>query len=165
MVYFLSFLVLSCLVSLSISFFNISIFSAGRHYNRALDCISGRKRKTSPVDKIGSQKFKGKNSFFGSCFPNSVSQFTSNIPESSINKSVSAHLSSILKMGLSDSTWGKYRTSLNHLNRIQESTGVDMSLPLDDNKLLWFISFLSSQRNLDSKTIDGYLSGSAPFKC
>lgn len=83
-------------------------FVLGRRFNRSLD----RKRKCSPVDKKRSQKFSGANSFFGPQFSNSITPFMSSVPDSLINRSVCTNLSSVLNMGLSDASWGKYKTSL-----------------------------------------------------
>ena len=136
------------------------IFWAGlRHFDRSLDwlgvALAGRKRKFTPVDCRNSHKFGGKNSFFG----NNVSPSFANVPNSSINKDIANNLTKSLGMGLADGTWSKYKTSYNHMLRVQEDTGVSMSLPLNDDQLLWYISYLDSQRHVDSKTIDSYVSG------
>ena len=135
----------------------------GRHFNRSLDRLGlargGVKKKFTPVDVRGSQKFSGKNSFFRRTFPNSVIPVVANIPDTSVNKTISENIRTVLSMGLSDSSWSKYKTSLNHLKRVEAETGVSMSLPLSDEKLLWFISYMDSQRNVESKTIDNYISG------
>ena len=99
----------------------------------------GKVKKITPVNVKNSHKFSGKNSFFGVDFPGAGVSRVPNIPNSVLNDKIDKNLSCIMDMGLADSTWNKYKTSLNHLRRIQDETGVDMSLPLSDRQLLWFV--------------------------
>lgn len=116
-------------------------------------------KKFTPVNVMGSHKFSGKNSFFGSGFPGSSVPSAPFIPVTVLNNKIGNNLSEVINMGLSDSTWNKYRTAHNHLKRVEEETGVSMNIPLSDGQLLWYVSYLGIHRNVDSKTIDNYLSG------
>ena len=54
--------------------------------------------------------------------------------------------------GLAENTKESYRTAINHLRRCEEDSGVDMSLPFDDNKTLQFLGWMEA-RGLKSQCL------------
>ena len=59
---------------------------------------------------------------------------------------------------LSKNTWSAYRTAERMLARCQNETNVSMDLPLNEQRVLIFVSWLIS-RNLSTSTINTYLAG------
>ena len=134
-----------------------------RRYSRSRDKVALHPRmsarKVVPVPTPRKHKYSGKNSLFGLNHP-CRSQFISPIaPPSSLNTKISSNLGSILSTGLADSSWDRYKTAYNHLKAVERDTGKDMSLPLSEETTLWYVSYLSTTRDISSKTIEGYLQG------
>ena len=131
----------------------------GRRFDRSLDVFGlsrvGHKRKFTPINRKNEHKFGGKNSFFG----NTSSPLLANIPNTPTNIDIANNLKKSMGMALADGSWGKYQTAFNHLMRVQQETGVQMKLPLCDDQILWYISYLDTVRKIDVKTIEGYISG------
>ena len=135
-----------------------------RWYSRARDKIALHPRKSTkkvtPTPLPRHHKYSGKNSFFNTSKSHCLSSIISpSAPKSELNTAVSTNLQKILSTGLSDSSWGKYRTALNHLKATERETGRDMSLPLREETVLWYVSFLSTTRDVTAKTTEGYLDG------
>ena len=60
---------------------------------------------------------------------------------------------------LSKSTWSTYTTTKSHLKSCQEETGNSMDLPLNQNKILLFITWLLQERKVKGTLIESYISG------
>ena len=60
--------------------------------------------------------------------------------------------------GLAANTHDSYNTAINHLKRCEEETGVSMSLPFDDKKVMEFLGWMEA-RGLRSRSMSTYLSG------
>lgn len=61
--------------------------------------------------------------------------------------------------GLAEATWSSYQTVANHIQRCEDHTGKDLSLPFTLEKTLTLVAWMIEERNLKSKIIDKYLSG------
>lgn len=59
---------------------------------------------------------------------------------------------------LDQATWSVYRTASNHLQNCQLMTRVDMSLPVNQEKVLVFIGWLLQERKVKAATAESYLS-------
>ena len=68
-------------------------------------------------------------------------------------------LSEIMNHSLSKSTWSTYKTAERMLLTCQKEEKRRMELPLTEEDIVIFISWLIEKRNLKSTTINGYLSG------
>ena len=75
-----------------------------------------------------------------------------------VSKSTAKELATLANFGLSGKTWNTYQTTINHLNKCENDTGANMSLPFDLNKTLEFIGWMKA-RGLKSRTMSTYLSG------
>ena len=64
---------------------------------------------------------------------------------------------------LSKSTWSTYKTAERMLLTCQKEEKRRMELPLTEEDIVIFISWLIEKRNLKSTTINGYLSGLKPL--
>ena len=74
------------------------------------------------------------------------------------DKESAENLTKMANFGLARRTWSTYGSAVNNLNRCQEETGIDMSLPFDSNKVLEFIAWMKV-KNLKSRSMSSYLSG------
>ena len=68
-------------------------------------------------------------------------------------------LSEAKSMALAENTKSQYRTAVNHIERIENQLGIDMSLPFTVGKTLNYVGYLLEDRNCSSKTVAQYLSG------
>ena len=68
-------------------------------------------------------------------------------------------LSEIMNHSLSKSTWSTYKTAERMLLTCRKEEKRRMELPLTEEDIVIFISWLIEKRNLKSTTINGYLSG------
>jgi hypothetical protein len=73
-------------------------------------------------------------------------------------KETARDLARLANFGLSSRTKETYQTTINHVGRCQEETGVDMTLPFTLDKTLEFIGWMRD-RGLKSSTMSTYLSG------
>lgn len=60
---------------------------------------------------------------------------------------------------LSKSTWSTYTTTKNHLKACQEETGSNMDLPLSQEKIIMFLTWLLQERSIKGTTAESYISG------
>ena len=74
------------------------------------------------------------------------------------DKASAENLAKMANFGLSGRTWATYGSAVNNLQRCQEETGIDMSLPFDSNKVLEFIAWMKVKK-LKSRSMSSYLSG------
>ena len=61
-------------------------------------------------------------------------------------------------MALTNETKAQYNTALNHIARVEEYTGSEMSLPFDVTKTLNYVGYLLEVRGCTAKTVSSYLS-------
>ena len=76
-----------------------------------------------------------------------------------LEEGLSQILAGMANHGLASRTWKGYEVVINHLTRCQLETGVDMSLPFDEVKLLTIVGWMRDKRELRSASISKYLSG------
>ena len=76
-----------------------------------------------------------------------------------MNSSQASLLAKFANFGLAQSTWSCYKTVLNHLDRCENETGTDLSLPFNLHKTLTFVAWLMDERKVKASTIEKYLSG------
>jgi hypothetical protein len=74
------------------------------------------------------------------------------------NETLALALSRKANFGLARNTWATYKTSVNHLGRCQNETGMNMNLPFDLKKTLTFVGWMEA-RGLKASTMSTYLSG------
>ena len=74
------------------------------------------------------------------------------------NKNTAADLAAVANFGLSSKTKETYQTSINHIKKCQEDTGVDLTLPFDLDKTLEFIGWMRT-KGLMGSSMSTYLSG------
>ena len=71
-------------------------------------------------------------------------------------------LAELANFGLAGRTWATYSSAINNLRRCQDDSGVDMTLPMNSNKILEFIAWMKT-RHMKSRTMSSYLSGVRMF--
>ena len=67
-------------------------------------------------------------------------------------------LASKANFGITTNTHNTYQTSINHVKKCEEDTGVSMTLPFNENKTLEFLGWMEA-RGLKSRSMSSYLSG------
>ena len=67
-------------------------------------------------------------------------------------------LASKANFGITSSTHKTYQTSISHVKKCEDDTGVDMSLPFNESKTLEFVGWMEA-RGLKSRSMSSYLSG------
>ena len=67
-------------------------------------------------------------------------------------------LAEMANFGLASRSWATYGSAVKNLKKCQEETGIDMSLPMEPNKILEFIAWMKA-RGLSSRSMSSYLSG------
>ena len=116
-------------------------------------------KKVNPEPLPRHNKYSGKNSIFIPSHPCQSSLAKPEVIDSPLNSKIVSKLQSILSTGLADSSWSKYKTAYNHLKSVERDTGRDMSLPLSEQSVLWYVSYISTTRDVTAKTIEGYIHG------
>lgn len=61
-------------------------------------------------------------------------------------------------MAISENTKAQYRTSVRHIQRMEDELGLDISLPFTLGKTLNYVGFLLDERGCSAKTVGQYLS-------
>ena len=67
-------------------------------------------------------------------------------------------LASKANFGLTANTHKTYQTSINHVKKCEEETGVSMALPFNESRTLEFLGWMEA-RGLKSRSMSSYLSG------
>ena len=67
-------------------------------------------------------------------------------------------LASKANFGITTNTHKTYQTSIKHVAKCEEETGVSMTLPFNENKTLEFLGWMEA-RGLKSRSMSSYLSG------
>lgn len=88
----------------------------------------------------------------------SIGLFSTNSFPGALDLKWKEYLAVIANHSLSKSTWSTYATAGRMLKKCQDETNFSMSLPLDQEKILIFVTWLLA-RKLTAKTINAYLSG------
>ena len=76
-----------------------------------------------------------------------------------LQPSAAKALAAFANHGLAQATWSSYSTVANHLEKCENDTGKDLSLPFNTEKTLIFVAWLLEVRKVKSVTVDKYLSG------
>ncbi len=88
----------------------------------------------------------------------SIGLFSTNSFPGALDLKWKEYLAVIANHSLSKSTWSTYSTAGRMLKKCQDETNFSMNLPLDQEKILIFVTWLLA-RKLTAKTINAYLSG------
>jgi hypothetical protein len=68
-------------------------------------------------------------------------------------------LAELGNLGIAASTWSTYRTAKTMIKKCETDTSEDMSIPLNQRKILIFIDWLVRVRKVKASTINSYLAG------
>jgi hypothetical protein len=68
-------------------------------------------------------------------------------------------LAELGNLGIAASTWSTYRTAKTMIKKCETDTSEDMSIPLNQRKILIFIDWLVKVRKVKASTINSYLAG------
>ena len=68
-------------------------------------------------------------------------------------------LAETANFALAKSTWSTYKTTRNHLSKCEHQTGEDLSVPVNDAKIILFLSWLLEERKIKLTSVESYLAG------